>query len=282
MKKQLLFTFLSLILLNNASADAQFDERVPPDVTGVVPVLWLDFENVIGNWENKGFNGTTSCWYNKELGNGNFSHGSITNIQFRNEGANFDWSLVKDAPCGIALSTTSNTSYMQMSYTMEYVPANQPSTLSYFGTIGTNANAVSVTVGSGRDNVIAIRTGTELDCVNILSQGGNKLYNAVVVGASTNYNHYVVVNKPGTESTSGSSTLYINGKKVAENTYPINVAFTSLQFGARPGGMYGGENRAKGGNVDDIRVYAQELSPKQIMLLKEEFIPPLGMIILLK
>lgn len=216
------------------------------DATGLVPTIWLDFENQSPD---------ASSFKSENKGS--------ASVSFSGEGK-----YRAGANNSYAIDTTRCTPYNNQG---TFSTAGQDFTVSAVMTLGTNPTGITLSLRSNAGDLV-IRRGTESGSI-VLAFGpeqkdATNFLNAAISGGDSDY-HLVslVFRSTGTE-------LYVDGESKGSTTdftlWHGTSALNRLQFGTHLGGPKAGEV-ANGGYVDDFRVHDAALTTAQMKVIAFEY-----------
>lgn len=216
------------------------------DATGLVPTIWLDFENQ---------SASASSFKSENKGS--------ASVSFTGDGK-----YKAGANNGYALDTTRCTPYTNQG---TFSTAGQDFTVSAVMTLGTNPTGITLSLRSNAGDLV-IRRGTDSGSI-VLAFGpeqtnATSFLNAAISGGDAAY-HLVslVFRSSGTE-------LYVDGVSKGSTTdftlWHGSSALSRLQFGTHLGGIKAGEV-AYGGYVDDFRVHDAALTTAQMKVIAFEY-----------
>ena len=219
-----------------------------PDVTGLVPTIWWDFET----------RPTTA----DALKNANM--GSI-GIVLKKEGT---FGYQQGVTNGWALDTSVCRTFSNAG---TYSNAGNPITVSAVMTLGTNPNGITLNVRTTAGDLIIRRGDTEGSLVvawGAKQQASSQtLTTAFADGDSAFHLVSVVGTSTGTE-------LYVDGQLKGSSTdfTPCSASgkVTQMQFGSHLGGLQTGDVQ-HGGLIDDLRIHDAALSAAQIKAIAAEY-----------
>ena len=217
-----------------------------PDVTGLVPTIWWDFEtqpNASGlASENKGsmaitFTGEGTATYQAGVTNG--------------------W----------AIDTTKYTPYSKAG---TYSTKGNPITVSAVMTLGSNPNGITLNVRTTAGDLIIRRGATAGSLVVAFGEqqkDSSHFLNATLSGGDSAYHLVSVV------GSSEGTKLYVDGVLADSSTaftpWSASGKVTQMQFGSHLNGIMAGEARL-GGCIDDLRIHEAALTAAQIKAIATE------------
>ena len=219
-----------------------------PDVTGLVPTIWWDFETQpdaggLAN-ANKGSAGTS------------FSHEGTKTYK---QGVGSD---------GWALDTSRFTPY---SGAGSFSTAGNAFTVSLVMTLGSKENGITLNVRTTAGDVIVRRGSTEGSLV--VGFGAQQAAQTQFLGATfadgdAAWHLVSVVGSPE------GTALYVDGEladsSAAFTPWSASGKATQMQFGSHLNGTRTGEAK-NGGLVDDLRIHDAALTPLQIRAIAAEY-----------
>ncbi|MCR5840414.1 MAG: right-handed parallel beta-helix repeat-containing protein [Kiritimatiellae bacterium] len=216
------------------------------DATGLVPTIWLDFENQ---------SASASSFKSENKGS--------ASVSFTGDGK-----YKAGANNGYALDTTRCTPYTNQG---TFSTAGQDFTVSAVMTLGTNPTGITLSLRSNAGDLV-IRRGTDSGSIVLAfapeQKDATNFLNAAISGGDSDY-HLVslVFRSTGTE-------LYVDGESKGSTTdftlWHGTSALNRLQFGTHLGGPKAGEV-ACGGYVDDFRVHDAALTTAQMKVIAFEY-----------
>ena len=216
------------------------------DATGLVPTIWLDFENQ---------SSTASSFKSENKGS--------ASVSFSGEGK-----YRAGANNSYALDTTRCTPYTSQG---TFSTAGQDFTVSAVMTLGTNPTGITLSLRSNAGDLV-IRRGTDSGSI-VLAFGpeqkdATNFLNAAISGGDSAYHLVSLVFR------STSTELYVDGESKGSTTdftlWHGTSALNRLQFGTHLGGTKAGEV-AYGGYVDDFRVHDAALTTAQMKVIAFEY-----------
>ena len=217
------------------------------DVTGLVPTVWLDFENqsAAGNYKNE-------------------NKGSAS-ISFTASGTK---TYKEGAAGGYAADTAKYTPY---SGDGTFSTVGQPFTISLVMTLGTNPNGITLNVRSNAGDLI-IRRGAAVGSLVIgfgpQKSASTNFLNATFLDGDAAYHLVSIVGK------SDGMELYIDGTLADSSTkftpWSASGKVTQVQLGSHLGGTKEGE-AAGGGLIDDFRIHTTTLTPSQMKAIAAKY-----------
>ena len=218
-----------------------------PDVTGIVPTIWWDFETQPSASELKGAN-----------------KGSAS-ISFSNEGTQTYQAGVNG---GHALDTSKFTPY---SGEGSFSTAGNPFTVSAVMTLGTNPNGITLNVRTTAGDLI-IRRGADAGSLVVAfggqQQDSSHFLNATLSGGDSAYHLVSVV------GSSEGTKLYVDGVLADSSTaftpWSASGKVEQMQFGSHLNAIKDGEARL-GGCIDDLRIHDAALTPAQMRAIAVEY-----------
>ena len=219
-----------------------------PDVTGLEPTIWWDFETKPTSADalrnaNMGSNGIVL----KKSGTFGYQQG-VTN--------------------GWALDTSVCTTY---SYAGTYSTAGNPITVSTVMTLGTNPNGITLNVRTTAGDLIIRRGDTAGSLVvgwGAQQQASSHTLTATFTDGDAAFHLVSVV------GTSTGTELYVDGQLKGSSTdftpWSTSGNVTQMQFGSHLGGLQTGDVQ-HGGLIDDLRIHDAALSAAQIKAIAAEY-----------
>ena len=212
------------------------------DVTGLVPTVFMDFEE--SSLANKG----------------------SASISFKDEGTK---KYSSGANGGYALDTSSFTPYTSSSGSFSTV--GEPITVSAVMTLGTNPNGITLNVRSAAGDLI-IRRGADAGSLVIgfgpQSSTSTAVLNATFADGDAAWHLVSVV------AGSTGTGLYVDGVLVdsTANTtlWSASGVLSDMQFGSHFGGLKTGDVY-HGGCIDDLRIHAAALTTVQMTAIAAEY-----------
>ena len=217
------------------------------DVTGLVPTVWLDFENqsAASNYKNE-------------------NKGSAS-ISFTASGTKTD---KEGAAGGYAADTAKYTPY---SGDGTFSTVGQPFTISLVMTLGTNPNGITLNVRSNAGDLIIRRGAAEGSLVigfGPQKSASTNFLNATFLDGDAAYHLVSIVGK------SDGTELYVDGTLVASSSeftpWSASGKVAQVQLGSRLGEIKEGE-AAGGGLIDDFRIHATALTPSQMKAIAAKY-----------
>ena len=217
-----------------------------PDVTGIVPTIWWDFEtrpNVSGLAStNKG----------------------SKSISFTDEGTQTYQAGVTN---GWAIDTSKYTPYSKAG---TYSTAGYPITVSLVMTLGSNPNGITLNVRTTAGDLIIRRGATAGSLVVAFGgqqQDSSHFLNATLSGGDSAYHLVSVV------GSSEGTKLYVDGVLADSSTaftpWSASGKVEQMQFGSHLNAIKAGEARL-GGCIDDLRIHEAALTAAQIKAIAAE------------
>ena len=217
-----------------------------PDVTGIVPTIWWDFEtrpNVSGLAStNKG----------------------SKSISFTDEGTQTYQAGVTN---GWAIDTSKYTPYSKAG---TYSTAGYPITVSLVMTLGSNPNGITLNVRTTAGDLIIRRGATAGSLVVAFGEqqkDSSHFLNATLSGGDSAYHLVSVV------GSSEGTKLYVDGVLADSSTaftpWSASGKVEQMQFGSHLNAIKAGEARL-GGCIDDLRIHEAALTAAQIKAIAAE------------
>ena len=219
-----------------------------PDITGLVPTIWWDFETQPSASELKGANrGSASISFTGE-GTKTYSAGAISGT--------------------FAIDTSRYTPYSKASTCST---AGNPFTVSAVMTLGTNPNGITLNVRTTAGDLI-IRRGADAGSLVIgwgkQEADSSHFLNATLSGGDSAYHLVSVI------GSSAGTELYVDGTLAASSTeftpWSSSGKVEQMQFGSHLGAIQTGEARL-GGCIDDLRIHDAALTPAQMRAIAVEY-----------
>ena len=219
-----------------------------PDITGLVPTIWWDFETQPSASELKGANrGSASISFTGE-GTKTYSVGAISGT--------------------FAIDTSWYTPYSKASTCST---AGNPFTVSAVMTLGTNPNGITLNVRTTTGDLI-IRRGADAGSLVIgwgkQEAASTNFLNATLSGGDSAYHLVSVI------ASSAGTELYVDGTLADSSTEftPLSASgkVEQMQFGSHLGAIQTGEARL-GGCIDDLRIHDAALTPAQMRAIAVEY-----------
>lgn len=219
-----------------------------PDITGLVPTIWWDFETQPSASELKGANrGSASISFTGE-GTKTYSAGAISGTY--------------------ALDASHYTPYSKASTCST---AGNPFTVSAVMTLGTNPNGITLNVRTTAGDLI-IRRGADAGSLVIgwgkQEAASTNFLNATLSGGDSAYHLVSVI------ASSAGTELYVDGTLAASSTeftpWSSSGKVEQMQFGSHLGAIQTGEARL-GGCIDDLRIHDAALTPAQMRAIAVEY-----------
>ena len=219
-----------------------------PDITGLVPTIWWDFETQPSASELKGANrGSASISFTGE-GTKTYSAGAISGTY--------------------ALDASHYTPYSKASTCST---AGNPFTVSAVMTLGTNPNGITLNVRTTVGDLI-IRRGADAGSLVIgwgkQEAASTNFLNATLSGGDSAYHLVSVI------ASSAGTELYVDGTLADSSTEftPLSASgkVEQMQFGSRLVSVQTGEARL-GGCIDDLRIHDAALTPAQMRAIAVEY-----------
>ena len=219
-----------------------------PDITGLVPTIWWDFETQPSASELKGANrGSASISFTGE-GTKTYSAGAISGTY--------------------ALDASHYTPYSKASTCST---AGNPFTVSAVMTLGTNPNGITLNVRTTAGDLI-IRRGATAGSLVIgwgkQEAASANFLNATLSGGDSAYHLVSVI------ASSAGTELYVDGTLADSSTEftPLSASgkVEQMQFGSRLVSVQTGEARL-GGCIDDLRIHDAALTPAQMRAIAVEY-----------
>ena len=219
-----------------------------PDVTGIVPTIWWDFETQPSASELKGANkGSASISFSDE-GTKTYSAGAISGTY--------------------ALDASHYTPYSKASTCST---AGNPFTVSAVMTLGTNPNGITLNVRTTAGDLIIRRGATAGSLVVTFGgqqQDSSHFLNATLSGGDSAYHLVSVV------GSSEGTKLYVDGVLADSSTtftpWSASGKVEQMQFGSHLNAIKDGEARL-GGCIDDLRIHDAALTPAQMRAIAVEY-----------
>ena len=219
-----------------------------PDITGLVPTIWWDFETQPSASDLKGANrGSASISFTGE-GTKTYSAGAISGTY--------------------ALDASHYTPYSKASTCST---AGNPFTVSAVMTLGTNPNGITLNVRTTAGDLI-IRRGADAGSLVIgwgkQEADSSHFLNATLSGGDSVYHLVSVI------GSSAGTELYVDGTLAASSTeftpWSSSGKVEQMQFGSHLGAIHTGEARL-GGCIDDLRIHDAALTPAQMRAIAVEY-----------
>ena len=219
-----------------------------PDITGLVPTIWWDFETQPSASELEGANrGSASISFTGE-GTKTYSAGAISGT--------------------FAIDTSRYTPYSKASTCST---AGNPFTVSAVMTLGTNPNGITLNVRTTAGDLI-IRRGADAGSLVIgwgkQEAASTNFLNATLSGGDSAYHLVSVI------ASSAGTELYVDGTLADSSTEftPLSASgkVEQMQFGSRLVSVQTGEARL-GGCIDDLRIHDAALTPAQMRAIAVEY-----------
>ena len=217
------------------------------DVTGLVPTVWLDFEN----------QSAASNYKNENKGSASISF-TASGTKTYKEGA----------AGGYAADTAKYTPY---SGDGTFSTVGQPFTISLVMTLGTNPNGITLNVRSNAGDLIIRRGAAEGSLVigfGPQKSASTNFLNATFLDGDAAYHLVSIVGK------SDGTELYVDGTLVASSSeftpWSASGKVAQVQLGSRLGEIKEGE-AAGGGLIDDFRIHATALTPSQMKAIAAKY-----------
>ena len=245
MKKQML---VAVVCATVALCSIPAARAADPDVTGLEPTIWWDFETQPSASELKGANkGSASISFTGE-GTKTYSAGVISGT--------------------FAIDTSRYTPYSKASTCST---AGNPFTVSAVMTLGTNPNGITLNVRTTAGDLI-IRRGADAGSLVIgwgkQEAASANFLNATLSGGDSAYHLVSVI------GSSAGTELYVDGTLVASSTeftpWSSSGKVEQMQFGSHLGAIQTGEARL-GGCIDDLRIHDAALTPAQMRAIAVEY-----------
>ena len=245
MKKQMLVV---VVCATVALCSIPAARAADPDVTGLEPTIWWDFETQPSASELKGANkGSASISFTGE-GTKTYSAGAISGT--------------------FAIDTSRYTPYSKASTCST---AGNPFTVSAVMTLGTNPNGITLNVRTTAGDLI-IRRGADAGSLVIgwgkQEAASANFLNATLSGGDSAYHLVSVI------ASSAGTELYVDGTLVASSTeftpWSSSGKVEQMQFGSHLGAIQTGEARL-GGCIDDLRIHDAALTPAQMRAIAVEY-----------
>ena len=245
MKKQML---VAVVCATVALCSIPAARAAGPDITGLVPTIWWDFETQPSASELKGANkGSASISFTGE-GTKTYSAGAISGT--------------------FAIDTSRYTPYSKASTCST---AGNPFTVSAVMTLGTNPNGITLNVRTTAGDLI-IRRGADAGSLVIgwgkQEAASANFLNATLSGGDSAYHLVSVI------GSSAGTELYVDGTLVASSTeftpWSSSGKVEQMQFGSHLGAIQTGEARL-GGCIDDLRIHDAALTPAQMRAIAVEY-----------
>jgi hypothetical protein len=219
-----------------------------PDVTGLVPKIWWDFETQPIASELKGANrGSASISFTGE-GTKTYSAGAISGT--------------------FAIDTSRYTPYSKAG---TYSTDGNPITVSLVMTLGSNPNGITLNVRTTAGDLIIRRGATAGSLVVAFGgqqQDSSHFLNATLSGGDSTYHLVSVV------GSSEGTKLYVDGVLADSSTaftpWSASGKMTQMQFGSHLNGIKVDEARL-GGLIDDLRIHEAALTAAQIKAIAAEY-----------
>lgn len=235
-------TLCAAFLLASSAAHA-----ANPDVTGLEPTIWWDFET------RPNASGLAST-----------NKGSKS-ISFTGEGtATYQTGVTN----GWAIDTSKYTPYSKAG---TYSTAGYPITVSLVMTLGSNPNGITLNVRTTAGDLIIRRGATAGSLVVAFGgqqQDSSHFLNATLSGGDSAYHLVSVV------GSSAGTELYVDGTLAASSTeftpWSSSGKVEQMQFGSHLNAIKDGEARL-GGCIDDLRIHDAALTPAQIKAIAVEY-----------
>lgn len=218
-----------------------------PDVTGLEPTIWWDFETRP--------NATGLASTNK----------GSKSISFTGEGtATYQTGVTN----GWAIDTSKYTPYSKDG---TYSTSGNPITVSAVMTLGTNPNGITLNVRTTAGDLI-IRRGADAGSLVIgwgkQEAASTNFLNATLSGGDSAYHLVSVI------ASSAGTELYVDGTLAASSTeftpWSSSGKVEQMQFGSHLGAIHTGEARL-GGCIDDLRIHDAALTPAQMRAIAVEY-----------
>ena len=245
MKKQML---VAVVCATVALCSIPAARAADPDITGLVPTIWWDFETQPSASELKGANkGSASISFTGE-GTKTYSAGVISGT--------------------FAIDTSLYTPYSKASTCST---AGNPFTVSAVMTLGRNPYGITLNVRTTAGDLI-IRRGADAGSLVIgwgkQEAASANFLNATLSGGDSAYHLVSVI------GSSAGTELYVDGTLVASSTeftpWSSSGKVEQMQFGSHLGAIQTGEARL-GGCIDDLRIHDAALTPAQMRAIAVEY-----------
>ena len=218
-----------------------------PDITGLVPTIWWDFET------QPSASGLAST-----------NKGSKS-ISFTGEGtATYQTGVTN----GWAIDTSKYTPYSKAG---TYSTAGYPITVSLVMTLGSNPNGITLNVRTTAGDLIIRRGATAGSLVVAFGgqqQDSSHFLNATLSGGDSAYHLVSVV------GSSEGTKLYVDGVLADSSTtftpWSASGKVEQMQFGSHLNAIKDGEARL-GGCIDDLRIHEAALTAAQMRAIAVEY-----------